>query len=514
MKNQFGFCLALSIAPFAFASQTPANFDGPVFGSIIENKAVYFESSVELQQRMSAGSLTSAELVQDLLQRIEALNNNGPQLNAVIEVNPDALQIAAQMDGERSRGEKRGPLHGIPVLVKDNINTGDKMQTTAGALAMVGSPAPHDAFVVKRLREAGAIIIGKANLSEWAFFRGENPPSGWSGRGGQTLHPYNLSVDPRGSSTGSAVGLAAGFSPLALGTETNGSIIQPAQTNGVVGLRPTLGLLSRTGLIPLTRRQDTPGPMARSVTDTAIMLTAMSGTDPLDDATGQASTDTVNYFDHLSTDALRGKRLGYPRLTWDDKSMDDDPDFQKAKISLQSAGAILVPIDVPDIDNSPEFGVMLQDFKRELNAYLNTRPGLEVSTLDDIIAFNTASPSTQVYDQNLLIQSSNTPVDPDYLSKATDLRNVNQQLIDGLVQQHSLDALVDLSYVSFKGVGAVAGYPGITVPFMRHDDGMPEGLYFLSKAWDEANLLSYAYALEQALATSAASVHSGISQAD
>lgn len=347
------------------------------------------------------------------------------------------------MDGERSRGEKRGPLHGIPVLVKDNINTGDKMQTTAGALAMVGSSAPHDAFVVKRLREAGAIIIGKANLSEWAFFRGENPPSGWSGRGGQTLHPYNLSVDPRGSSTGSAVGLAAGFSPLALGTETNGSIIQPAQTNGVVGLRPTLGLLSRTGLIPLTRRQDTPGPMARTVTDTAIMLTAMSGTDPLDDATGQASTYTVNYFDHLSTDALRGKRLGYPRLTWDDKSMDDDPDFQKAKISLQSAGAILVPIDVPDIDNSPEFDVMLQDFKRELNAYLNTRPGL--------------------------------------------------------VQQHSLDALVDLSYVSFKGVGAVAGYPGITVPFMRHDDGMPEGLYFLSKAWDEANLLSYAYALEQAL---------------
>lgn len=239
------------------------------------------------------------------------------------------------------------------------------------------------------------------------------------------------------------MGLAAGFSPLALGTETNGSIIQPAQTNGVVGLRPTLGLLSRTGLIPLTRRQDTPGPMARTVTDTAIMLTAMSGTDPLDDATGQASTYTVNYFDHLSTDALRGKRLGYPRLTWDDKSMDDDPDFQKAKISLQSAGAILVPIDVPDIDNSPEFDVMLQDFKRELNAYLNTRPGL--------------------------------------------------------VQQHSLDALVDLSYVSFKGVGAVAGYPGITVPFMRHDDGMPEGLYFLSKAWDEANLLSYAYALEQAL---------------
>ncbi|POD73854.1 amidase [Pseudomonas syringae group genomosp. 3] len=502
MKTRFGLFCAISIAPFAFAGagdQANAQFDGPVFGSIIETKASHFESSVELQKRLSEGSLTSAELVHDLLQRIEALNKNGPALNAVIEVNPEARRIATLLDRERSGGKQRGPLHGIPVLVKDNIDTADKMQTTAGALAMAGAPAQYDAFVVQRLREAGAIIIGKANLSEWSNFRGSNVPNGWSGRGGQTLPPYNLSETPRGSSTGSAVGLAAGFSPLALGTETNGSIIQPAQTNGVIGLRPTLGLLSRTGLIPLTSRQDTPGPMARTVTDIAIMLTVMSGTDPLDDATGQASTAPLNYVEHLSTNALRGKRLGYPRLTWDEKSMDDDPDFQKAKISLQSAGAIVVPIDVPDIDNSPEFDVMLQDFKRELNAYLSMRPGLEVSTLDDIIAFNTASPSAEGYDQNLLIQSSNTPVDPDYLSKATDLRNANQQLIDGLVQQHSLDALVDLSYVSFKGVGAVAGYPGITVPFMRHDDGMPEGLYFLSKAWDEANLLSYAYALEQAL---------------
>ncbi|KPB57341.1 amidase family protein [Pseudomonas amygdali] len=515
MKNQFGFCLALSIALFAFASQTPANFDGPVFGSIIENKAVYFESGVELQRRMSAGNLTSVGLVTDLLQRIEVLNKNGPALNAVIEINPDALQIAAQMDGERSRGEKRGPLHGIPILVKDNLDTGDQMQTTAGALSMVGLPAPRDAFVVQRLRDAGAIIIGKANLSEWAPFRGYEVPSGWSSRGGQTRHPYDLSADPLGSSSGSAVGLAAGFSPLAIGTETNGSIIQPAATSGVIGLRPTLGLLSRTGMIPLSSRQDTPGPMARTVTDTAILLTAMSGNDPLDEATARASTDVVNYVDHLRTDALSGKRLGYPNHTHEGMPMDDDPEFQKVKSRLSAAGAILVPVDVPSIDSTSEFLVLLRDFKRELNAYLSTRTGLGVSTLDEIIAFNTAFPGAQAYDQDLLIDSSSVSVDQeDYLSIATSLRAAHRQLIDGLLQQHSLDVLIDWSEVSFKAVGAIAGYPGITVPVGLEENGLPRGLYFLSTAWDEGALLSYAYALEQALATSAASVHSGISQAD
>ncbi|KAA8695206.1 Amidase family protein [Pseudomonas caricapapayae] len=513
MNIQFGFCLALSIAPFAFASQANANFDGPVFGSVIENKAVYFESSVELQQRMSAGSLTSAELVTGLLQRIEALNNSGPALNAVIEINPDALQIAARMDGERSRGEKRGPLHGIPVLVKDNLDTADKMQTTAGALAMVGRPAQHDAFVVHRLREAGAIIIGKANLSEWAHFRGFEVPSGWSGRGGQTRHPYDLSADPRGSSSGSAVGLAAGFSPLAVGTETNGSIIQPAATSGVIGLRPTLGLLSRAGMIPISSRQDTAGPMARTVTDTAIMLTVMSGTDPLDQATDRVATHVVNYVDHLRAEALRGKRLGYPSQTPEGVAMNDDPEFQKVKNSLQSAGATLVPIDAPSIDSTPEFLVLLHDFKRELNAYLETRSGLGVSTLDEIIAFNTASPGGHAYDQDLLIESSNASLDQeDYLSIATNVRNAHRQLIDGLLQQHSLDALIDWSEYSFKSTGAIAGYPGITVPVGLDDKGLPKGLYFLSTAWDEAKLLSYAYALEQALAASATLNRPGIGQ--
>ncbi|MCK0546229.1 amidase family protein [Pseudomonas syringae] len=513
MNNQFGFCLALSIAPCTFASQAYANFDGPVFGSIIENKAVYFESSVELQRRMSAGSLTSAGLVTDLLQRIEALNKNGPALNALIEINPDALQVAAQLDGERSRGEQRGPLHGIPIVIKDNLDTADRMQTTAGALAMVGAPAPHDAFVVQRLREAGAIIIGKANLSEWAHFRGYEVPSGWSGRGGQTRHPYDLNADPLGSSSGSAVALAAGFSPLAVGTETNGSIIQPAATSGVVGLRPTLGRLSRTGMIPLSSRQDTPGPMARTVTDTAILLTAMSGTDPLDEATARARADTVNYVDQLRADALNGKRLGYSSHTHDGMLMDDDPEFQKVKSRLSSAGAILVPVDVPSIDSTPEYRVLLHDFKRELNAYLSTRTGLGVSTLDDIIAFNTASDGAQAYDQDLLIDSSGATLDQEnYLSIATHLRTAHRQLIDGLLQQHSLDALIDWSEVSFKAVGAIAGYPGITVPVGLEENGLPRGLYFLSTAWDEADLLSYAYALEQALAASAASGHSGISQ--
>lgn len=502
MKLKFGLFCALSIAPFAFAcadDQANAQFDGPVFGSIIETKASHFESSVELQKRLSEGSLTSAELVHDLLQRIEALNNNGPALNAVIEVNPEARRIATLLDRERSSGKQRGPLHGIPVLVKDNIDTADKMQTTAGALAMAGAPAQYDAFVVQRLREAGAIIIGKANLSEWSNFRGSNVPNGWSGRGGQTRHPYDLNADPLGSSSGSAVSLAAGFSPLAVGTETNGSIIQPAATSGVVGLRPTLGLISGAGMIPISSRQDTPGPMARTVTDTALLLTAMSGTDSLDEATARASIDTVNYVDHLRTDALSGKRLGYPRHTHDGMLMDDDPEFQKVKSHLSSAGAILVPVDAPSIDSTPEYLVLLHDFKRELNAYLSTRPGLGVSTLDDIIAFNAASDGAQAYDQDLLIDSAGTTVDQDQLSRATNLRTAHRQLIEGLLQQNSLDALIDWSEVSFKAVGAIAGYPGITVPVGLNDEGLPKGLYFLSTAWDEAKLLSYAYALEQVL---------------
>lgn len=503
MKLKFGLFCALSIAPFAFAcagDQANAQFDGPVFGSIIETKASHFESSVELQKRLSEGSLTSAELVHDLLQRIEALNNNGPALNAVIEVNPEARRIATLLDRERSSGKQRGPLHGIPVLVKDNIDTADKMQTTAGALAMAGAPAQYDAFVVQRLREAGAIIIGKANLSEWSNFRGSNVPNGWSGRGGQTRHPYDLAASPLGSSSGPAVSVAAGFAPLAVGTETNGSIIQPAATSGVVGVRPTLGLLSRSGMIPISSRQDTPGPMARTVTDAAIMLTAMSGTDPLDKATYQVSGNTVSYVEYLRAGALRGKRLGYPSKLPDGGFMDDDPAFQKIKRNLRSAGAILVPVDVPLVSSMAEPAMLMNDFKRELEAYLKTLPGLEVRTLDDIIAFNVASPGPEGYSQDALIAASGTVVDQAiYFYDATDLRRSHQQLIDGLLQRHSLDALIDWSESAFGAVGAIAGYPGMNLPVGLDNEGLPKGLYFLSTAWDEAKLLSYAYALEQVL---------------
>ncbi|KFE47265.1 amidase family protein [Pseudomonas congelans] len=507
MNIQLCLFLALLSASSAFAIDQPdAPFDGPGFASIIENKAVYFDSSVRLQQRLSTGSLTSAELVKDFLQRIDTLNNRGPELNAVIETNPDALQIATQLDLERSSGKHRGPLHGIPVLLKDNIDTADQMQTTAGSLALVGQPAQYDAFVVQRLREAGAIIIGKANLSEWANFRGRGIPNGWSGRGGQTRNPYDLSADTRGSSSGSAVAVAAGLSPLAVGTETNGSIIQPASANGVVGLRPTLGLLSRAGVIPISSRQDTPGPMTRTVTDAAIMLTAMSGTDARDKATYQVPGNPVDYLGYLRKSALQGKRLGYPVKAPDGRLMDDDPAFVKIKRDLWAAGAILMPVDVPTVHRYTEWQMLMYDFKRELAAYLQTRNGLSVRTLEDVIAFNVKNPARQGYNQQTLIDASGEPANQAaYFAEAAELRDSHRQLIDGLLQRNSLDALIDWSGNAFGSAGAIAGYPGINLPVGLDDHGLPRGLYFLSTAWEEAKLLSFAYALEQALVTASES---------
>ncbi|RMO97955.1 Amidase protein [Pseudomonas syringae pv. philadelphi] len=374
------------------------------------------------------------------------------------------------------------------------------MQTTAGSPALAGQPAQYDAFVVQRLRAAGAIILGKANLSEWSNFRDSGIPNGWSGRGGQTRNPHDLQADTSGSSSGSAVGVAAGFAPIAVGTETNGSIIMPAQANGVVGVRPTVGLLSRAGVIPISSRQDTPGPMARTVTDAAIMLAAMSGTDARDKATYQNPADPVDYPGYLRTDALHGKRLGYPTRMPDGRFMDEDPAFLKLKGIFLAAGAILIPVDIPRVQRYSEWHLLRDDFKRELEAYLQTRPGLDIRTLEDVIAFNVNYPGTENYSQENLIESSSAVLNQaGYFAEATELQRYHRQLIDGLLQRHSLDMLIDWSENSLGFAGAIAGYPGISLPVGRDEQGLPRGLYFLSTAWDEARLLSAAYSLEQAL---------------
>lgn len=496
-----GIFLSLISAPWAFADDpVAAIFDGPVFGTIIESQPVDFQSSVALQELMSAGSLTSVELVTHLLRRIDALNNKGPQLNAVIEVNPDALSIAEQLDQERAANVTRGPLHGIPVLVKDNFDTADNMQTTAGSPALVGPAPPYDAFVVHKLREAGAIILGKANLSEWSAFRGDNIPSGWSGRGGQTRNPHDLASEVCGSSSGSAVGVAAGFAPISIGTETHGSIICPASKNGVVGVRPTTGLVSRAGVIPISSRQDTPGPMARTVTDAAIMLTAMSGKDPRDKATYGVPNNPVDYLPYLRADALQGKRLGYPVKTKGGQFMDDDPAFRTVKKHLRRVGAILVPVDLPATNRYTEWTLLQVDFANELNAYLQTRPGLGVRSIKDVVAFNDRHPGAENYDQNNLVESSLTDIGQQYYFEAAgQLQRSHRQLIDGLMSKYALDALIDWSDGSFNGAGALAGYPGMNLPVGPNEKGMPLGLYWLSTAWDEARLLSFAYALEQGM---------------
>jgi len=478
----------------------PYRFDGPVFASVVEHKPICFESSVVLQQRLDAGSLSSVELATALLQRVEALNHAGPELNALIEVNPDALVTAAQLDMERLAGKRRGPLHGIPIVVKDNLDTADRMQTTSGSPALVGAPAPRDAFVVHQLRQAGAIILGKANLSEWSNFRDLSIPNGWSGRGGQTRNPHDLAADTAGSSAGSAVAIAAGLSPMAVGTETNGSIISPARANGVVGLRPTLGLLSRAGVVPISSVQDTPGPMARTVTDIAILLTAMRGTDPWDKATYRVPVNPMDYAAYLDKDAVQGKRLGYPITTPGGQRLDDDPSFLKIKQRLAQAGAQWVPVNVAPVDRDTEWYLLSVNFRREIDAYLQTRPGLGVATLDDIIAFNANHPGSDGYTQKNLLACVSASLDQAiYFKAANALQQSHRHRIKNVLREKRLDVLVDWSEHAFGSSGAIAGYPGISIPVGLDDRGLPKGLYLLGKAWDEAKLLALAYSLEQLL---------------
>jgi amidase len=477
----------------------------------------------ELQQRMTAGELTSVQLTQAYLDRIAKLDDAGPTLNAVIEINPDALAIAMALDAERAAGKVRGALHGIPVLLKDNIDTADKMRTSAGSLALAEHRATTDAHVVQQLRAAGAVILGKTNLSEWANFRSDLSSSGWSSRGGQTKNPYVLDRNPCGSSSGTGAAIAASFAAAGLGTETDGSIVCPSSANGLVGIKPTVGLVSRTGIIPIAESQDTAGPMARTVADAAVLLAAMRGIDAGDPASQRSVPHlTDDYLAALKPDALRGKRIGVLRKHFGFHP-EVDRVMNQAIDKLREQGAEIVdPVELATHGKfgEAEFTVLLYEFKHGLNAYL-ARTGDDVTpkSLTDLIAFNERETVRVMpwFGQELLVQANaKGGLDSLEYTRARDLarRLAGPQGIDATLAKHRLDALVaptggpawvtDLVNGDHFGGGsssaaAVAGYPAITVP-AGSVRGLPVGITFVGPAWSEAKLIGFAHAFERVTA--------------
>ncbi len=475
-----------------------------------------------LQAKIKSGECSARSLVETYLARIREIDKDGPKINAVIELNPDALAIAEALDRERRDKGLRGPLHGIPVLIKDNIDTADRMMTTAGSLALNGSIAPRDAFVVERLRHAGAVILGKTNLSEWANFRSSHSSSGWSGRGGQTRNPYALDRNPCGSSSGSGSAAAANLCALAVGTETDGSVTCPSSMNGLVGIKPTVGLVSRSGIIPISHTQDTAGPMARTVTDAAILLAAMAGVDARDPATKEgAGNAQPDYTKFLDPNGLRGARIGVARkfFGFNEKV---DALMAQALDTMKHLGAQI--IDPADIPTTGKFGeaeneVMLFEFKADLNLYLaHLGPKAPVHSLREIIDFNDRNADREMpfFGQDLMIkaQAKGPLTSPAYLKALKLCRDLSRtQGIDAIMSQHKLDALVaptagpawpiDLPNGDhsgggdFTGPAAVAGYPHITVP-AGCVFGLPVGLSFAGRAHSEPVLIRLAYAFEQA----------------
>ena len=475
----------------------------------------------QLQALMEQGKTSAVALVKKYRSRIEAIDRSGPKLNAVIELNPDALAIAAELDRERLTRGPRGPLHGIPVLIKDNIDTHDRMTTTAGSLALEGSIALRDAFLVGKLRAAGAVLLGKTNLSEWANFRGSLSTSGWSGRGGQTHNPYSLDRNPSGSSSGSAVAVSANLCAVAVGTETDGSILSPSSFNGIVGIKPTLGLVSRSGIIPIAHSQDTAGPMARNVTDAAILLGVLAGTDPADPATTQSSLKGQHdYTRFLDANGLRGVRLGVARNFFGvHPAVDELMDAVLLRIKI--AGAELVdpaPVNKsPELD-SAEVEVLRYEMKADMNAYLASRgPDAPIHSLKDIIQFNEQHHDRELQwfgQEELLKSEAKGPLtDKAYLDALYTCRKLARaEGIDAALSEHHLDAIIAPTstpahltdwVLGDHGLGdsttpaAVAGYPSITVPAgLVH--GLPVGLSFFADAWSEPKLLRIAFAFEHA----------------
>ncbi len=477
----------------------------------------------DLVVAMESGRETSRSLVEQYFARMDAIDRDGPALRAVVERNPDALTIADGLDAERRAGHVRGPLHGIPIVVKDNIATADRMQSAAGSLALVGAAVPRDAFIIERLRAAGVVILGKTNLSEWANFRSTHSSSGWSGRGGQTRNPYALDRTPSGSSSGSAVAVAANLCAAGVGTETDGSILSPSAVCALVGLKPTVGLLSRAGIVPISHTQDTPGPMARTVRDAALLLGAMTGVDARDSATASSQGRSQgDYTRYLDAGGLRGARIGVARKKFFGYSDTTDRVIDTALDVLRREGAVLVdPANLSTAGqyDDAELEVLLYDFKADLNRYLGELgPDAPVHTLADVIAFNAAHRDAEMpfFAQELMLQAeAKGPLtDAGYVKARARCRRLSRaQGIDRTMDVHRLDAivaptqgpawLIDLVNGDPSGGGnstspaAVAGYPSITVP-AGNAFGLPIGLSFMGRRYHEGVLLRLAYAFERA----------------
>ncbi|MDQ6885679.1 MAG: amidase [Gemmatimonadota bacterium] len=476
----------------------------------------------ELQEGMRSGKWTSRQLVERYMARIDELDRKGPSLSHVLELNPEALAIADALDAERKAKGARGAMHGIPVLIKDNIATADKMMTTAGSLALAGATVPRDAFVAQRLRAAGAVILGKTNLSEWANFRSTHSSSGWSARGGQAKNPYALDRTPSGSSSGSGGAIAASYAAVAIGSETDGSITSPAAACSLVGLKPTVGLVSRAGIIPIAHSQDTAGPMARTVTDAAILLGAITGMDVRDAATAPSmGKSRGDYTSFLDVKGLTGARIGVARTRYMGYSPATDKIVTQALDVMKQQGATLVdPANIATagkFDDS-EFDVLLYEFKADLNAYLaDLGPSAPVRSLKDIIAFNerTRAKEMPFFGQEIMeMAEKKGPLTSAAYRKALAKDRLLSRVkgIDATMDRHRLDAIVaptqgppvlidlvngDPSSASSTTPAAVAGYPSITVP-AGYVDGLPVGISFFGRAWSEPTLLKLAYAFEQA----------------
>ena len=483
--------------------------------------AVWLEemSIRELQQGYSEGRFSVKDVVTAYIERISAIDDNGPALNSIIVVNPDALRIAEELDRDMASGKSQGILFGVPVIVKDNIDTGDKMPTTAGSNALKNTFAGTDSYIVKKLRDAGAVIIAKANLSEWANFRAMVSSSGWSAVGGQTKNPYVLDRNPCGSSSGSGVAVSANLCMAAIGTETDGSIVCPSNNNGIVGIKPTVGLLSRTGIIPISYTQDTPGPMCRSVEDAAICLGAMTGMDPLDPLTLESEDKYLtDYTEFLKTDGLKGKRIG---LLKNSGGYSDRVDtlIVRAAREMAAAGARIIEVEAPPRREyaDAEYQVLLYEFKDGLNKYFKRRgEDLPVKNIKDLIEFNIKdSIELKYFDQKIFIEAEKKgDLDTgEYLDALEKMHKATRENgIDKLLETNNLDALIaptgsaawktDLLLGDhFTGgnssLAAVAGYPHITVP-MGFIDNLPVGISFIGTAWSEPLLIEIAYSYEQA----------------
>jgi amidase len=474
-----------------------------------------------LQKRMRSGDLSARDLAEAYLERIAALDRKGPNLRAVLELNPDALSIADQLDKERPAKGVRGPLHGIPVLIKGNVGTADRMTTTAGSLALEGSIPAKDSFIAARLREAGAVILGKTNLSEWANFRSTHSSSGWSSQGGQCRNPYALDRSPSGSSSGSGAAIASNFAAVAVGSETDGSIVSPSSASSLVGIKPTVGLVSRSGIVPISHTQDTAGPMARTVTDAAILLTILAGIDPQDSATaaskGKAEADYTKFLDPKG---LQGARIGVARKRYAGYSEETDKVLEQALDALKKAGAVIV--DPADIESGgkfddAEFEVLLYDFKADLNSYLKSLgPNAPVHSMKEVIEFNDKNRDRVMpyFGQEifLMAQEKGPLTEKAYKDALAKCRQLSRKEgIDATLAKNKLDAIVaptsgppwmidpvngDAGGGGSSSPAAVAGYASITVP-AGYAFGLPIGLSFIGGAWSEPKLIRLAYAFEQ-----------------